>query len=195
MNRQQLAHLLRSACAIADDADVLVLGSQSILGSYDEGELPPEATTSQEADIAFFNDPGGRKADDVEGAIGELSAFHDANGFYAEGVHIGTAILPDGWQSRLVSWGLESSQPAKPRFLEPHDLAVAKLAAGRPKDRDFVSALIRSGLLDVTIIRNRASTLPDETDTRVGPRIAAWLDYHGEGKRPSNSPIEGDANR
>jgi hypothetical protein len=35
VNRQQLAHLLRSACAITDDEDVLVLGSQSILGSFD----------------------------------------------------------------------------------------------------------------------------------------------------------------
>lgn len=51
MNRQQLAHLLRSACAIANDADLLVLGSQSILGSFDEDELPPEATASQEADM------------------------------------------------------------------------------------------------------------------------------------------------
>lgn len=50
MNRQQLAHLLRSACTISDDEDVLVLGSQSILGSYDEDDLPSEATASLEAD-------------------------------------------------------------------------------------------------------------------------------------------------
>jgi hypothetical protein len=55
MNRQQLAHLFRSACAIAHDADVLVLGSQSILGSFDEEDLPPAATASQEADIASIS--------------------------------------------------------------------------------------------------------------------------------------------
>ena len=80
MTRQQLAHLLRSACAIARDADVLVLGSQSILGSFDEEDLPPEATASQEADIAFLDDPGRNKADEVEGAIGEMSTFHEENG-------------------------------------------------------------------------------------------------------------------
>lgn len=195
MNRQQLAHLLRSACAIANDADVLVLGSQAILGSFDEDELPPEATASQEADIAFLNDPDSQKADDVEGAIGELSPFHDTNGIYAEGVRIDTASLPDGWENRLVSWRLESSQPANPRFLEPHDLAVAKLAAGRPKDKDFVSALLRSGVLDVNVIRDRAAMLPEKTDRRVGPRIEAWLAYYGEGERASRSPNEDNAKR
>ena len=143
MNRLQLAHLLRSACGIAHDTDVLVLGSQSILGSFDEEKLPWEATASQEADIAFLNDPGRAKADEVEGAIGEMSTFHEQNGIYAEGVHVDVATLPDGWKDRLVSWELESSKPAEPRFLEPHDLAVSKLAAGRPKDHNFVLALIR----------------------------------------------------
>jgi hypothetical protein len=152
------------------------------LGSFEEDDLPPEATASQEADIAFLDDPDRHKADDVEGALGELSAFHSTNGIYAEGVHIDTATLPDGWESRLVSWALESSRPANPRFLEPHDLAVSKLAAGRPKDRQFVSALPRSGLLDVTLIQTRAGMLPDQTDSRIGPRIAAWLDAYIRGE-------------
>lgn len=116
MTRQQLAHLLRRACAVVGDVDVLVLGSQSILGSFDENELPPQATASQEADIAFVNDPARDKADHVDVAIGEMSDFHRSNGVYAEGVHIDTAILPNGWRDRLVSWTVESSRPAKPRF-------------------------------------------------------------------------------
>ncbi|SON61354.1 hypothetical protein MSIMFI_02859 [Mycobacterium simulans] len=178
MTRQQLAHLLRSACAIARDANVLVLGSQSILGSFDEEDLPPEATASQEADIAFLDDPGRNKADEVEGAIGEMSTFHEEHGIYAEGVHIDVATLPEGWKDRLVSWGLQSSKPAEPHFLNPHDLAVSKLAAGRPKDLDFVLALIRGGLLDVAVIRERVSMLPSETDPRIGERIEAWLNYY-----------------
>jgi hypothetical protein len=49
MTREQLAHVLRAASRIAQDPDVLVIGSQSILGSYSEDELPPEATGSMEA--------------------------------------------------------------------------------------------------------------------------------------------------
>lgn len=180
MNRQQLAHLLRSACAVAHDVDVLVLGSQSILGSFDEEDLPPEATASQEADIAFLDDPARDKADEVEGAIGEMSTFHEENGIYAEGVHIEVAVLPDGWKERLVSWDLQSSKPAEPHFLDPHDLAVSKLAAGRPKDHHFVLALIRSGLLDGAVIRERASMLASGTDPRVGEHIEAWLSHNAD---------------
>ena len=56
MTREQLAHVLRAVSRIADDPDVLVIGSQSILGSYSEDELPPEATGSMEVDTAFFAD-------------------------------------------------------------------------------------------------------------------------------------------
>jgi hypothetical protein len=107
-----------------------------------------------------------------------MSPFHEKNGIYAEGVHIDTAVLPDGCRNRLVRWELQSSEPAKPRFLEPHDLAISKLAAGRPKDHDFVLALIRGRLLDVAVLQKRASMLPAGTDPRVCERIEAWLHYH-----------------
>lgn len=69
--------------------------------------------------------------------------------------------------------------------LELHDLAVAKLAAGREKDKAFVAALIRSGLLDVGVIQARVLLLPEETDPRIGQRIAAWLNYYGAGNHSS----------
>lgn len=40
MKRQELAHILRAACDVAGDPDVLIIGSQSILGGFD-GDLPP----------------------------------------------------------------------------------------------------------------------------------------------------------
>ncbi|MGH3479261.1 MAG: DUF6036 family nucleotidyltransferase, partial [Nocardioidaceae bacterium] len=75
MNREQLAHVLRAASGIVDDPDILVIGSQSLLASYDEDELPLTATASMEVDLAYFDDPDDLKADTVDGAIGELSAF------------------------------------------------------------------------------------------------------------------------
>jgi hypothetical protein len=52
---------------------------------------------------------------------------------------------------------------------------------GREKDKDFVSALIRVGLLDVAVIRRRADVLPTDTDPRVGQRIQTWLSLYGDG--------------
>lgn len=183
MRRQELAHILRAACRIADDRDVLVIGSQSILGSFDEDDLPTPATASMEADIAFLDDPDRAKSDEVEGAIGEMSAFHQTHGVYAEGVHIDTAAyLPPGWRDRLVSWRLRSSEPADPRFLEPHDLAVSKLGAGRDKDREFVDALIRAKLLDVRVLRERAALLGPEHDLvrrRIDSHLVTYTDDGG----------------
>ena len=73
-------HILRAASTIAGDPDVLVIGSQSVLGSFADADLPLEATSSMEADIAFFDDLADAKADQVDGAIGELSAFHETFG-------------------------------------------------------------------------------------------------------------------
>lgn len=156
-----MAHVLRSACVITQDQDVLVIGSQSILGTFDEDDLPPTATASIEADIAFLDDPEREKANQVEGVIGEFSSFHTDNGYYAEGIHVDTAVLPRGWRERLVGWDLLSSAPASPHFLEPHDLAVSKLVACRAKDLLFVDALIAAGMLDVPTLLERTEMLPD----------------------------------
>ncbi|GAA4814968.1 DUF6036 family nucleotidyltransferase [Tomitella cavernea] len=175
MTRDELGHLLRAACTITGDRDVLVVGSPSILGTFDEADLPPTATASIEADIAFLDDADRSKADDVEGAIGELSAFHQTNGVYAEGVHIDTAIyLPPGWRDRLISWPLRAAEPADPRFLEPYDLAVAKLGARREKDLVFVDALIQANLLILTVLRERCALLP-EKHALVQRRVSGFL--------------------
>ena len=102
MNREQLAHVLRAASGIVDDPDILVIGSQSLLASYDEEELPLAATTSMEVDLAYFDDADDLKADIVDGAIGELSPFHESFGYYAQGVSVRTAVLPTGWRDRVI---------------------------------------------------------------------------------------------
>ncbi|MGO1976041.1 DUF6036 family nucleotidyltransferase [Brachybacterium tyrofermentans] len=175
MRRTDLAHLLRAACDVAGDRDVLVIGSQSILGTYDEDDLPSAATASIEADIGFLDDPDRAKADEVEAVIGEMSQFHRTNGIYAEGVHVDTATyLPRGWRNRLIGWPLLSSEPAVPHFLEPHDLAIAKLGAHRPKDLAFVDALLQAGMLEIALLEARCDLLSDE-HALVKKRIHSFL--------------------
>ncbi|MGZ4519854.1 MAG: hypothetical protein ACXVXW_05495 [Mycobacteriaceae bacterium] len=56
---------------------MIVVGSQAILGSYREDELPPEATMSIEVDIlplADTNEETARLANLIEGAAGEWSS-------------------------------------------------------------------------------------------------------------------------
>ena len=174
MKRRELEHVLRAASRIADETDVLVIGSQSILGSFDDSRLPPEASASIEVDVTFFDDEDDAKSDAVDGAIGELSTFHETFGYYAQGVSITTAILPEGWRERVVEFRTSGTEPARGLCLERHDLVLAKLAAGRPKDYAFADALRREGLVDMTIIRQRLPSLP--ADPRAIQRIQAWVD-------------------
>jgi len=58
-----------------------------------------------------------------------------------------TAILPPGWQGRLVPFTSENTGGAVAYCLDPLDLAYAKLAAGRPKDIDYVTDLLRHNLI------------------------------------------------
>jgi hypothetical protein len=74
MRRDQLEHAIRTACQIVGHPAVAVVGSQAILGSFTEDELPPEATMSVEIDILPLtddNDETARLADLIEGVAGE----------------------------------------------------------------------------------------------------------------------------
>lgn len=176
MNRSQLAHVLRSASRIARDSDVLVVGSQAILGFRDEDDLPAAATASMEADIAFLDDVDRAKADEVEGGIGEFSLFHEEFGYYAEGIHIDTVALPAGWQERLIWPDLPDAEPAHAAFLEPHDLVASKLAAGRPKDLVFALALVHADLIDVDVLLDRIYAMPDGVHQSVVDRMIGWAE-------------------
>ena len=80
MRRDQLEHAIRTACQIIEHDAVVVVGSQSILGSFTEDELPAEATMSTEIDIlpiAETNGETARLADLIEGVAGEWSPFEE----------------------------------------------------------------------------------------------------------------------
>ncbi|MEO6494977.1 MAG: DUF6036 family nucleotidyltransferase [Ilumatobacteraceae bacterium] len=160
MNREELAHVLRAASQIVDDPDIIVVGSQAILGSFREDELPVAAVVSMEAALAFRADADGSKSDSVDGAIGEGSPFHEMYSYYAPGVTITTAVLPTGWEERTVQYERLDALPSHAVCLEPHDLVISKLVAGREKDFDFATALIGAGLVDTELLRERATTLP-----------------------------------
>jgi hypothetical protein len=80
MRRDQLEHAIRTACQITGQPAVIVVGSQSILGTYREDDLPAEATMSVEVDIlpiADDNAETARLADLIEGVAGEFSPFEE----------------------------------------------------------------------------------------------------------------------
>jgi hypothetical protein len=172
VNRDQLAHVIRAAASIAVDGDMVIIGSQAVLGSFDVDELPGEATLSVEADVAFWDDFGGEKADLVDGSIGEASPFHSTFGYYGQGVTLATARLPVGWKDRLVHFDWSDTGGGDAHCLEVHDLTVAKLVAGREKDMTFAAALLAHGIVDRATLGTRIADLDRPIDReRTGSRL------------------------
>ncbi len=160
MRRHELEHLIRAAGAITGADEIVVIGSQAILGA--RPDAPDFLLRSLEADMFTFRDP--RDADLIDGSIGEGSPFHDTFGYYAQGVWLDTATLPDGWRERLVRIQNENTRQVAALCLEPHDLAVSKLAAGREKDCEFVTAMVRHGIIDPQRIPSLVDALPVVSD-------------------------------
>ena len=156
MRRVDLEHVLRAASAITNQRDFIVVGSQSILGQFPDA--PAELLVSDEVDIYPRDRPD--LADLIDGAIGELSFFHDEFGYYAQGVGPTTAILPAGWEARLVVVSNENTGGAVGHCLEIHDLLAAKYVAGRDKDRRFCGEAVRRGLVDRATLEERIAALP-----------------------------------
>lgn len=161
MKRHELEHLIRAAADIADDDEIVVVGSQSILGQFPDA--PDTLLVSNEADVYPRNRP--ERADLIDGTIGELSPFHDTYGYYAQGVGETTATLPAEWQARTVTIQNDNTRGAKGLCLEAHDLAVSKLVPWRDKDRRFLEALVLHGMIDEATIRRRL------VETTLEPRV------------------------
>jgi hypothetical protein len=135
MKRSELEHLIRAAGSIADDSEIVVIGSQSILGQFPDA--PPELLASAEADLFPMNKP--ELSDLIDGRIGEGSPFHELFGYYAQGVDEHTAVLPTGWRTRLVKVLNPNTQGITGLCLEVNDLAISKYVAGREKDATFTA--------------------------------------------------------
>lgn len=169
MLRHQLEHLIRAAGRITDRYEFIVVGSQSILGSVDR---PPLACLlSNEADIY----PMGAEelSDQIDGAIGEGSQFHDTYGYYAQGVDSSTATLPTGWESRLVRLQTQATDGRIGDCLDVLDLFMSKCAAARPKDREFNLVLLRAGLVDADQALQLIEDMPIQPSARR--RMAAFI--------------------
>lgn len=127
-----------------------------MLGQFPDA--PSDLLVSIEADVFTFRNS--TDADLIDGSIGEGPPFHQTFGYYAHGVAEETAILPSGWKERLVTVRNANTGQGCGLCLEVHDLAVAKLAAGREKDSYFVAGLLQHKLANASVIESRLRQSP-----------------------------------
>lgn len=165
MTREQLEHVIRASGAIVNEDELIIIGSQSILAQFPHA--PMELLKSMEADLYPKQNPA--LAIHIDGAIGEMSPFHETFGYYAHGIGVDTAVLPPAWESRLVPILNENTRGVTGWCLDAHDLAFSKLAAGREKDLNFVVSMLKHHLIqsDRVLELIATSNLPTEIIRRM----------------------------
>ena len=165
MKRDEVEHVLRASAAITRDTSFVVIGSQTVLLPHPNA--PDELLLSNELDLYPAMHP--ERAELIEGAIGQLSMFHDTFGYHADGVGPNTATMPEDWMQFATLHYIGEITVLCPDL---HDIAVSKCVAGRDKDAQWVAALLRHRLIEMPRFLSRLQALaPSGMQT---DRLVAW---------------------
>jgi hypothetical protein len=169
MKRSDLEHILRASKGVTGETEFIVIGSQAILGPCPDA--PRVLRKSMEADLYPRYRP--ELSDLIEGSLGRYSHFDQTFGYWADGVSPDTATLPQGWEQRLTPVSNENTGGAIGWCLDPHDLAISKLAARREKDLEYVAALLRLKMVRLIRLKKLIQTLED---SKLREKIGEALD-------------------
>lgn len=143
MRIEQLFHIARAACAVANVDAVTIFGSNAILpwlaekGMRDMRQFLEPTYISRELDLCVGDGTDDTLNTLIDGAIGELSQFDETFGVYAHPNPLtGLFHAPSSWVSRM--WRIQEPM-SRITIIVPHytDLTVSKLVAGRAKDMEF----------------------------------------------------------
>ncbi len=166
MRQEQFQHVLAAAAAVTGEEELVVVGSQAILGSVDD---PPESMlASLEADIYPLHAPA--SSDLIDGAMGDGSQFHLAFGYYAHGVGPETAKAPNGWRDRLVRCEIPprvaSTRTTIAWCLEAHDLVLSKCVRGEERDWEYAAEALKAGIVHFDTLLALVPDLPVDSELR-----------------------------
>lgn len=166
MKLADISRLLAEAKKVIKHTEYVIIGSLSVLGA---SKSPPEDMIgSIDIDLYPKGDPG--RASDVADALGLGSEFEKAHGYYADAVSPFLPTLPDGWEDRMVKVPLENDVSAW--FLDINDAAVSKYVRGEARDREWIRAGLREGLISMSYVEYRLRETYMETDERQRAKAA-----------------------
>jgi hypothetical protein len=186
MTREELEHIIRASADVTNQYEFVIIGSQSMLGQVPNPEKV--FTVSMEADIYPRQAPD--LADEIDGAIGEGSQFHETYGYYAQGVGPDTAILPKDWMTRVHRVQNNNTNGRVGYCLDVLDLFLAKAAAGRNKDREFCMALLEYAYLTPAQALELVPTMP--LDDGVQRTLRAAIRRWAKALRDAGNNIPGE---
>jgi hypothetical protein len=157
MRLEALKHMAGVAMSITRSGRIVVFGSSSLFGTIPDADNEYELIR-RSLDADFILDPFDEGVGRVAlNALGVTSPFEQQFGYHADIIRpVAFENFPPGWDARLIPL---ADCPGV-FCLEPHDMAVAKLFAGRPKDIALLSELVRTGRLDPAILYQRLTDMP-----------------------------------
>lgn len=171
MYRHQLQHVILEIGRRFDIREFHIIGSAAILAVIPD---PPVGTLTATRDVDVI--PPGmdeRLADRISFVLGEASDFDSEYGYHAQGVSCGTpAFAPRDWMTRAIPIQVENITAW---CMEPTDLVLSKLGAGREKDIDFSRAAVQLGLVTENGLIDRLTNVdaPAELVRVIEGRIRA----------------------
>jgi hypothetical protein len=175
--------LKRAVCSVAEhfETDVVhVIGSQALLVFTDD--VARELRFSPEIDLYPSNrrewearGEGRLASEEIFGLFGDGSHFHEAHGFFIDGVDETTARLPPNWADHAPTRRFEcaSGKTVTAIAPAPNDLVAAKLVRGEEKDIVFAANCLRTGLARPTRIRKALEAMLEGEELK---RCLAKLD-------------------
>jgi hypothetical protein len=171
LRRDQLQRVIFEIGRRFDLDEFHIVGSAAILAALPD---PPEGALTATRDVDVIP-PGDDEAlaDRISFVLGEASDFDDEHGYYAQGVTSRTPIYaPINWKSRAIPVRVESYTGW---CMEPHDLVISKLGAGREKDLEFARSAAGLGLVSRDELSDRLNEVncAAEDKQRIARRIDA----------------------
>lgn len=174
MERRTLADLeraIRSVSTHFQEDVVVVIGSQAALVGL--SWTPDGMRNTKEIDLYLArvkqwearNPEELEASEEIAGIFGHDSEFHKSFGFYIDGVSINTARLPSGWQERTVFREVKNGSVTVTAVAPSlDDLIVSKLAALRPKDKDYILTCNNTFPLDINLLKDRVRSIEGISD-------------------------------
>lgn len=171
MQRDQLQHVILEIGRRFDLRDFYVVGSAAILAALPD---PPAGALTATRDVDVIP-PGDDEqlADRISFVLGEASDFDIEHGYYAQGVSLRTpTFAPTDWPSRALPVRVADYTAW---CMEPHDLVLSKLGAGREKDLEFARDVAQLGLVrrDELLARLGSVGCTDEHGRQITARVHA----------------------
>lgn len=162
MYRRQLEHVILEVGRRNDLEYFYIIGSAAILAVLPD---PPEGALTATRDVDIippFDDD--RLADRLSWVLGEGSDFDIEHGYYVQGVSWTTPLYaPKDWHLRALPVRVDRYTGL---CMEPHDLTLSKLGAGREKDLEFVQDVARLGLIQRATLLERLTAVETTPEHR-----------------------------